>query len=181
MLLGYILLGSCAAPPLKLYTLETPATAAAARPPGRASIIVAVARVTIPDSLDTEDIVVREGSTLRRSGLGRWASRLSVSITGRLTQRLGERYPRALVTDRPLTETPSDRVLINIGRLDITDAGVATLDADWLVLPHDAATPPRRERAHFTATGPVASDQEVVTLLGTVLDRLAGAIDLHLH
>ena len=72
-------------------------------------------------------------ATAKERGLCRlrWSSRLSLGITDRLTARLAARYPRALVTDRPLTETPSDRLLINIGRLDVTAAGVATLDADF--------------------------------------------------
>src|SRR4051794_10039815 len=113
-ILGCLVLATCGAPPLTLYTLGTPATAKDTHPLDRAPIVIAVARVTIPDELDTEDMVVRDGNTLRRSRLGRWASRLSLGITDRLTGRLAERYPRALVTDRPLTETPSYRVLINI-------------------------------------------------------------------
>jgi hypothetical protein len=68
--------------------------------------------------------------------------------------------------------------LVNIGRLDVTAAGVATLDADWLVVPRDSAASTRRNRGHFTATGPVGTDQDVVTLVGNVLDQLAAAIDI---
>jgi uncharacterized lipoprotein YmbA len=187
LLLGCWSLSTCASPPLTLYTLGTPAIASEARhsgiasearPSGKVSFVVAVARVTIPDELDTEDIFVRDGSTLRRSVQGRWGSRLSLGITDRLTERLAGRYPHALVTDRPLTETPSYRVLINIGRLEVTTEGVATLDADWLVVPRDPGALARRDRAHFSATGPVATDQDVVTLMGVVLDQLAGAIDI---
>lgn len=172
-----LLLASCGAPPLTLYTLGTASQGGEARPLGRTSVVIAVARVTIPDELDMTDIVVRDGSTLRRSALGRWASRLSLGITDRLTERLGQRYPDALVTDRPLTEAPSERVLVNIGRLDVSTAGVATLEADWMVVPRDPARPTRRNRLHVSVTGPVATDQDVVTLVGTLLDRLAGAID----
>ena len=123
-------------------------------------------------------IVVRDGGTLRASRSGRWASRLSLGITDRLTQRLAEQRPAALVTDRPLTETPTYRVLVNIGRLDVSATGVATLDADWLIVPHDPGIPTRRDRGHFSAKGPVATDQDVVTLVGSLLDQLAGAIDI---
>jgi uncharacterized protein len=176
--LGCLLLGSCAAPPLTLYTLGTPAVALDVAPLGPRPVVIAVARVTVPDELDTEDILVRDGRTLRRSQHGRWASRLSLGVTDRVTERLAARYPRALVTDRPLAETPSDRVLINIGRLDVTADGVATLDADWMVVPRDPGAPTRRDRAHFSVTGPVATDQDVVTLVGVLLDRLAGAINV---
>jgi uncharacterized lipoprotein YmbA len=171
-------LSSCAAPTLTLYTLATPGVAVDQAPLGNKPVVIAIARVTVPDELDIEDIVVRDGNTLRRSRLGRWASRLSLGITDRLTERLAARRPDAVVTDRPLAQTPAERVLINIGRLDVTAAGVATLDADWLVVPRDAAEPTRRDRGHFSATGPVATDQDVVTLVGIVVDKLASAIEL---
>jgi hypothetical protein len=177
------LLTTCAAPPLTLFTLGTPPAEGATAPLGRAPlgkvpVVIAVARVTIPDDLDTADVVVREDSTLRRSSLGRWASRLSLGITDRVTERLGQRYPSALVTDRPLTETPSARVLINIGRLDVSASGMATLDADWLVVPRDPRKPSRRNRVHVSLAGPAATDQDVVTLMGKLVDTLAAAVDL---
>jgi hypothetical protein len=175
-LLLCLLLAACAAPKLTLYTLDT------APPellqPNKPRVVIAVARVTLPDELDTQDIVVRDGSTLRRSSLGRWASRLSLGITDRLTERLGKRYPDALVTDRPLAETPAERVVVNISRLDVTSAGETTLDADWVVVPRDPRRPTSRDRLHVTATGPVATDQDVVTLVGDLLDRLAAAINI---
>ncbi len=172
----------CGAPPLTLYTLAAPAPAsnpAAPRPPlGRKPTVIEVVRVTVPDEIDTEDILVRNGSTLRRSERGRWASRLSLGITDRLTARLAASRPDALVTDRLQGETASYRVLINISRLDVTSGGVATLEADWLIAPHDPAIPTRRNRARFSATGPVTTDQQVVALEEKLLDQLAGAIDI---
>ncbi len=173
-----LLLASCSAPPLTLYTLGPPPAAIDAAPPGQRPLVIALSRVTIPDELDTEDLVTRDGSTLVRSIHGRWASRLSLGITDRLTSRLAQRRPDALVTDRPLTDSPSYRVLVNIARLDVSTAGVATLDADWLIQPRDPAAPSVRDRGHFTATGSVATDQDVVTLIGNVLDQMAAAIDI---
>lgn len=178
-LLLCLLLIACAAPPLTLYTLDTGASEAP--PPGKPQRVIAVARVTIPDELDSQDIVVRDGSMLRRSTLGRWASRLSLGIAYRLTERLAQRYPDALVTDRPLTETPAERVLVNIARLDVTTVGVATLDADWMVVPRDPRGAIQRDRLHVSATGAVASDQDVVTLVGNLTDRLAQAITISGH
>ena len=172
-----LLLASCAAPPLTVYTLAAPVSAVDAAPAGRTKLVIAVARVSIPDALDTEDIVVRgDGSILRRSRSGRWASRLSLGITDRLTQRLAERRPDALVTDRPLSDAASLRVLVNIERLDVTAAGVATLDADWLVARPGAAQVP--VRGHFSASGPVGSDRDLVTLVGHLVDRLAATINI---
>ncbi len=152
--------------------------AAHAVPLGKKPVVIAVARVTAPDEIDTQDIVVRDGNMLQRSHQGRWATRLSLGITDRLTQRLAERRPAALVTARPLIETPAYRVLINIQRLDITTAGVGTLDADWLVLPRDPAAPAQRDRGHFSVAGPVTTDRDVVAVVETLSDRLAAAIEL---
>ncbi len=171
-------LAACAAPALTLYTLGTPLSDSFTIPPERASVVIALARVSIQDDLDTEDIVVRDGSVLRRSHQGRWAGRLSMGITDRLTERLSARYPGALVTDRPLNDTPVYRVLINIGRLDVTAAGSASLEADWQVVPRNPNTPPERNRAAFSVTGPVATDRDVVVLIGALLDKLAAAIEI---
>jgi len=173
-----VVLSDCAAPAVTLYTLGVPSAAPDTVPLGSKPVVIAIARVSLPDELDTEDLFVRDGSMLRRSHQGRWASRLSLGITDRLTERLMRRRPDALVTDRPLTETPAYRVLINIGRLDVSTDGRATLDADWLVVPNDATLPALRDRGHFAIAGSVATDQDIVTLVGLVVDRLADAIAL---
>ena len=173
-----VLLTSCAGPPLILYTLNVPSAAADSPPLGSRPTVIEIVRVTVPDELDTQDIVVRDGDRLLRSRRGRWASRLSLGITDRLTERLAARRPDALITDQPRADPPSYRVLISISRLDVTAAGTATLDANWTILPRDPAKPILRDRVRISATGPVRTDQEVVALLGGLLDRLAGALDV---
>lgn len=144
-----------------------------APPMGRKALVVEVARVSLPDDLDTEDIQVRHGSVLQGSRHGRWASRLSVGATGLLTARLARRRPDALFTDQPQAGAPSYRILVNVSRLDVTAEGAATLEADWQIVPRDPARPARRDRTRLVAMGPVATDRDVVALVGTVLDQLA--------
>jgi uncharacterized protein len=172
------LLASCAGPPLTLYTLNVPSAAAGGTPLGTTPLVIEIPRVTVPDELDSQDIVYRNGDVLHRSDQGRWASRLSLGITARLAERLAARRPDALVTDRAQTESPTYRLLVNIDRLDITAAGTATLAADWIIVPHDVKKPIRRDRLRVSETGPVAKDQDVVTLVGRLVDRLAEAIDV---
>ena len=175
--LACLALANCAAPPLTRYTLAgTPAGGSGFGPLGKNPLVIVVGRVSVPDELDSADIVVRDGSTLRRSQSGRWTSRLSLGITDRITERLAARYPGMLVTDRPLSEAAADRVLINIGRLDVTTAGATSLEADWLVVPSGAGGRVTRARAAFHMTGPVATDLDVVTLVGLLVDRLAAVI-----
>ena len=178
-----VLLASCAAPPLAVYTLgdaegTIPGNVVDASPLGRRALVVEVARISLPDDLDTQDIQVRHGNVLQPSRRGRWASRLSVAATGRLTARLARRRPDALFTDQPQAGTPSDRILVNISRLDVTAEGTATLEADWQVVPRDPSRPARRDRANVSAAGPVATDTDVVALMGAVLDQLAARIDV---
>lgn len=176
--LAALLLASCAGPPLKLYTLNVPSSVWETPPLGQGAVVIQVVRVTIPDELDSQDIVYRDGDILHRSQVGRWASRLSLGITDRLTERLAARRPDALVTDQPPAAAPTYRVVINISQLDVTAAGTATLDADWTIVPREASKPVLRDRVRLTASGPVATDQDVVALVGGLLDRLAAAIDL---
>jgi uncharacterized lipoprotein YmbA len=172
------LAASCAAPPLTLYTLGAPSAATDAPPLGGKAVVIEVRRVSIPDYLDSQDILVRNGNTLARSTLGRWATRLSLEATYLLTGRLAERRQDALVTNDPQVEPPNDRIFVTISRLDVTVSGVATLDADWQIVPRNPAQPIRRGRAQFTSNGPVATDQDVVTLTKAVLMQLADAIDV---
>jgi len=140
--------------------------------------VIEIRRVVIPDYLDNQDILVRNGNTLQRSSRGRWASRLSTEVTRYLTGLLAARRPNALVTDQPPVETSQDRIFITISKLDVTSSGVAMLQANWTIVPHNAAQPVRSQRALFTANGPVNTDHDVVVLTQAVLMRLADAIDI---
>jgi uncharacterized protein len=171
-----LLIASCASPPLSLYTLEPPALPSNAAPLARRAMVIEIRRVAVPDYLDTQDILVRDGSTLQRSAHGRWAGRLSLGVTRYLTGLLAARHLDALVTDQPQIETPDARIFVTISTLDVTSAGVATLEADWTLVPRDPARPTRRQRARFVVIGSVATDQDVVNLMQAVLTQLADSI-----
>ena len=178
VLCALLTLAGCAAPALVEYTLAPQAADTTDVPLGNKVTVIAVSRALLPDSLDTENITFRDGSVLRRSHGARWATRLSLGITDRLTDRLAARWPQALVTARPLNETPTDRLLVNISRLDVDATGIATLESDWMIVPGDARQPVRRDRARFTLPGSVATDQDIVNLMGQLVDKLAAAIDV---
>ena len=181
-----IAVASCASPPVTLYALGASGGGASdndgavALRPG--STVIELARVTLPDYLDTQDILVRRGSVLASSHTGRWASRLSLGATDLLAARLARTRPGALVTGQPQTTTPTYRLVVNISRFDVAlqadGAGRGTLDADWLIVPRDATLPTLRDRVSLEATGAVGSDQGVVSLETTLLSRLADAIDI---
>ncbi len=178
VIVSVLLATSCASPPLSLYTLTPTDVSAATVPLGHPRAVIEIRRVVVPDYLDTQDILVRNGNTLQRSSHGRWASRLSIEVTRYLTGLLAARRPNALITDQPPVATPNDRIFITISNLDVTSAGLATLQANWTIVPHNPARPIRAQRAMFTVNGPVNTDQDVVVLTQAVLTRLANAIDI---
>ena len=174
-----VALSACAAPALSLYTLAAPGAARQQAPrPGR-PMVIEVARVSLPDEIDSEDMLLRAGPTLIRSSTARWASRLSLQVTDRVTARLTERRPDALVVNRAQAQSPSYRIVINIARLDVLSDGSATLEADWQIFPADAAIPAFRDRGRFNAKQDASnSDPLLVAAIGDLLDQLASAINI---
>ncbi len=175
-------LASCAAPPVTLYSLGASEVRGALAPLRPQSTVIELARVTLPDYLDTQDILVNRGSALASSHTGRWASRLSLGVTDLLAGRLAQSRPEALVTDQPQSTAPSYRLLVNISRLDVVAesaaSGRASLDADWLIVPRDPARATARDRIRLSTTGPAGTDQEVVALETALFSKLADAIDI---
>ncbi len=71
--------------------------------------------------------------------------RLSILATNLLIARLATRVPGALVTDQWRGSAPDYRLMVQVTRLDITTAGVASLSAYWQIVPRDPrAADPRR-------------------------------------
>ena len=174
---------ACASPPVTLYVLGAAGGGSGAEPGTTRSgpMVIELARLSLPDYLDNEDIVVRQGSTLQVSHTGRWASRLSEGATALITARLAQTRPGVLVTRQTQAVTPAYRIRINISRFDVATAGStvdASLDADWSIVPGDPGRAPRRDRTHLSASGPGGSDQDVVAIQTTLLSRLADAIDI---
>jgi hypothetical protein len=168
------LVTACASSPQTLYTLESAAIPAA---PATGKLkVVEIRRAIVPDHLDNQDIMVRNGSTLARSSRGRWASRLSLGATHFVAAQLAQHRPDLLITDQPQVEPPDYQVFLTISRLDVTADGSATLEADWLIVPRASGSPSQRRRGEFSATGPVATDRDVVSLNRTLLEQLGQAI-----
>jgi hypothetical protein len=172
-----LLASACASPPQTLYTLEAAAAPAAPASPSAGKLrVVEIRRAIVPDYLDNQDILVRNGSTLARSSRGRWASRLSLGATHLVATQLALRRPDLLITDQPQVEPPDYQVFLTISRLDVTADGSATLDADWLIVPRAPGSSSQRHRGQFSTTGSVATDRDVVSLNRSLLDQLGQAI-----
>lgn len=169
-------LAACAAPPLKVYTLDAPAVLVGSGPV-QTSTSLEVRRIVLPDYLDTQDIVLRDGGQINSSNDARWASRLSIGATDLITARIAASRPDLFVTDQPLLTPARYRLFINIGRLDVSSDGTASLAADWTIMSGDERRPELHDRTAFALTGPVKTDADVVVLTNAVLDELAVRIE----
>ena len=183
-LVALALAGCAAAPALRVYTLAaSPASSdaamtAAAPSPLAGAPVIEIARVSVPDSVDSRDLVLRQGDRLERSSTARWASRLSVATTDLLTARLAMRRPDAWVTDQPQARTPDYRLLVHISQLDITNTGTGTVVAVWEIVPHDACEAVIRHRSQFTMSAAIGTDERVAHFERLLLERLASDIDI---
>jgi uncharacterized protein len=177
------LAGCAAAPALNLYTLSggspsDDSSTALTGPPPRGAPIIEIARVSLPEYLDSRELYVRRGDALERSSTGRWASRLSIAATDLLTTQLMMRLPDAWVTDQPQARTPDYRMIVHIDRLDIMSSGTGVVEADWEIVPRGASGEIIRRRTRFSMNGAVGTDEAVVHFERLLLDRLAGEIDV---
>jgi hypothetical protein len=139
-------------------------------------MVIAVDHLTLPDDLDSEDILLRDGNVMERSPTGRWVSRLSLLATDLVTSRLSRRAPDALVTDQRPGEESDYRVTIHVARLDVTSNGRASMDADWQITARDPEKRPIRDRARIRLAGPTATDRDIVRLEIALFQRLADSI-----
>jgi uncharacterized protein len=169
-------LAACAAPPLKVYTLDAPAVLVDTGP-AQTQASLKVWRIVLPDYLDTQDIVLRKGSQINRSNHARWASRLSIGSTDLVTARLAAARPDLFVTDQPMVSPARYSLFINISRLDVSWDGTASLAADWTIVPRDERRSELHDRTAFALTGPVKTDADIVALTNAILGELAVRIE----
>lgn len=178
MTLAALLLAGCAAPPLRFYTLGELPVSEDSRPLPHGAAVIEVDRLILPNDVDSEDILLRDGDVVERRPTGRWVSRLSLLATDLVTERLAMRAPDALVTDEWPAVAPDYRVMIHVARLDVANNGRGSLDADWQISARDPGQGRIRGRAQIVLADPTATDQDVVRLEAALFDRLANSIRL---
>jgi hypothetical protein len=171
--------GCAAGPPLKFYTLSEGSISSDAQPLARGGPVIEVVRVSLPSYADTEDLFVRRGNVIERSPTGRWVSRLSLLATGLLTAQLAASNPDALVTDQPQGRPVDYRIMIHISELDVSSEGQAIVAVDWQIVPRNVGKEIVWNRARFSMSGAVATDQDIVSLERALFRRVAAAIEIH--
>lgn len=171
------LLAGCASPQLHIYTLGIPLHAdTKSLQVSPQTTVVQVNRVVMPDYLDCQDIITRQGEEIRRSPNSRWASRLSLGVTDLITNEVAATQHNALFTDQPLAQTADMQVMIAISEFDVDISGHAILNAHWAIVPRDRHKPLLRNIVHLAANGPVRTDADTAALMRNLVMQLATQI-----
>ncbi|PYD82557.1 hypothetical protein CFR80_05775 [Komagataeibacter oboediens] len=182
LLLSAVVLSACSSAPVRFYTLGAPAVAVGAESSSTIPItdstpVIEVERARMPDYLDSQDIMVRNGHEIERSGLGRWASRLSVGATDLITARLAQKWPNLFVTDQSQPDRPTWRLQLNISRLDVSRDGKSALNADWAIIPQDTRVSILRNRTTIVMDGNTASNANIAKVTESLLNELSDRIE----
>jgi uncharacterized lipoprotein YmbA len=171
-----ILVASCTGPPTpRIYVLGDPADPAPVVEvlPGRS--VIRLLPVSIPDYLDTRDILFRSGrNEVKASPTGRWAERLSTGVTHALVAALTTRLPGAdVVAEQPATSA-AQQIMVDVQAFEIGPDRQCLLIAQWTLSDGDRIL--RRERNSFVEQPTDTSDAAVAAAMSRIIDRLASQI-----
>lgn len=139
MLCLLLLFAGCASSPdARFYTLSTPP----AVPPhdasgiGRPHYSVAVGPVSVPETVDRPQLVIRRGDhRIEITELHRWAQPLRLEIAGAIANGLERRLPHARVAlyNMQTVRDPDCRVQMDIERFDAILDDAVTMQGWWTV------------------------------------------------
>lgn len=127
--------------------------------------------VTMPDYLDTTDIVLRYGPhQVKDSTTGEWGQRLSAGIAQALRADLAARLTQDVVTLGPSIDGTARQVIVSIDALDMWPDGKCTLVVHWKMGGREG------HGVFSAAAGVKADDESRVASLAGVIEQLAGRI-----
>ncbi len=129
--------------------------------------------VTVPDYLDTTDIVRRAASNqVIASSTGRWGERVSLGVTRALAVDLARRLPNVVIESRSVYE-PARRLLVDVERFEIDEDGRCTLTARWRVAALGDKVQSNSERGTFVEVATAKGDAAAALAMTSAIDRLA--------
>jgi uncharacterized lipoprotein YmbA len=177
-----VLLAACGSPPKERYYTLT--TAATAPPPaaGASAASIAVGPVTVPESVDQPQLVVRVAANeVSMYEFQRWASPLKSEIArviaANLAQELGT--ARAWSYSQATPPNPDYQVLVDVQRFDSALGEAVTVEALWMVR-RAAGGPPKTGRSSVREPTSGAGFDALVAAhsraLASVSRDIAGAI-----
>ena len=161
----------------RLYVLGTPLESMETEASGP---VVWLRRVSLPDYLDSTDIVWRAGQHgLQASPTGRWGERLSLGITQALATDLMARLPQNRVVWSDPDRKSTRELLVDVEGFDAWPDGHCVLSATWSLTDATNGAVVGGAQETFTvapARGETQSDVRVVAGMAEVLGKLADSI-----
>jgi len=137
--------------------------------------VVEVKRVTVPDYLDTTDIVERSGNQLIPSSTGRWGERLSLGMTRALIAALSVRLPGFVVTASPVTR-PAHQILVDVAAFEVMPDRQVVFVARWTVLGDPSPQVQEAEQTSLVEKVSGDGDGAIVAAMSKAVDDLAGQL-----
>ena len=178
-----LITSACTSGPVpRTFLLGTRVPDATSPTVGSDGVPVQLQTVTVPDYLDTEDILLREGAHgLAASPGARWGERLSAGMTHALAAALVTRLPDYRVAPARPPDPLARQVLVDVTAFDVGRDGRCELRASWTISVPGSAFPALRRQAVFVTPAAGASpalDATVVAAMAATVDRLADALAL---
>ena len=179
-----LIIAACASSPApRLYVLTAPLgptstpTAATATATATAGIRIQLLPVSIPDYLDNEEILVRQGEhELRASSTGQWGERLSEGVTHALGASLKARLPGYVIDTGRTIDLGAQQITVIVDTLDCWSDGRCSLGAHWHLREPGGEPGQAEGRATFvTKVSPSgdAADAAVISGLAAAVAQLA--------
>jgi uncharacterized lipoprotein YmbA len=174
-----LLLSGCGTFPLpKIYVLGDEAQATPGVTDESGLLHLELKTVTVPDYLDTTDILRRSASNaVITSETGRWGERVSLGITHALAIDLAKRLPNVVVESRGAYE-PARRLLVDVERFEIGEDGRCTLIARWRITTADNKVDSKSESGAFIVAATARTDAAASMAMSSAIDELAARIAL---
>jgi uncharacterized lipoprotein YmbA len=172
-----LLVAACGSTPTQVFTLSASDDRAPRPAPAGRGPTIHVDRATVAEYFDRTQMVTRIGAwRISVHEFAVWSEPVAELISNAVVDDLARRYGDDRVLRTPRGRATADfRVELDVLRFDVDEAGVATLDLRWAVVPAAGAVIQRRQRITATAADPKDATQRVVALRET-LTTLSAAI-----
>jgi len=173
-----VLIGCSTGPAPRTYVLHAPSDATIGVVPESNRPVVELKPVSVPDYLDTTDIMLRNGrNELTISPTGRWGERLSIGVGHALGAALVARLPAVRVVTAPTQAPHVRRVAVDIEAFDLLPDGRCILTARWTILAVDGRSAALVERGTFgTQAAQPLTDATLVAAMADAVLKLADLV-----
>ncbi|SEH25923.1 PqiC family protein [Magnetospirillum fulvum] len=179
--MGSLALAGCGLhPPPRTFVIGDPPPSNPARHSQTGFATIELKKVTVPDYLDSTDILRRIGPhELTPSPSGRWGERLSLGLTDALTAAVSRQLPNRMVTNHPIA-APLWRIAVDVERIDIHDT-ICVLSARWSITGQENAKKSSWEHATFSESAATMDDPAIAAAMTKIVNDLADRIVAELY